>query len=254
MGPIRSHSTLAYLTMAWLAQAGGPAWAALPDQPRAGAQAMAEYAAAPLLLDYLDDFQRGDDLEAFRRNVEARYTEGTLGRLLRSGKPETRRASVLALGLIGTFESNRAVGEALKDPDPIVRNQAAQALWSIWFRADSPEHNAQLAEVRDLIGRDRFQDAEAIASRLIARAPGFAEAYNQRAIARFALGRYADSAGDCRLALQRNRYHFGALDGLIRCSLELGQRADALESCRQAMKLQPYNDNLRRMAAIIEAD
>ncbi|MFO0958649.1 MAG: HEAT repeat domain-containing protein [Isosphaeraceae bacterium] len=215
---------------------------------------MAENAAAPLLVEYLEAFRRGDDLEAFRRNVEARYTEGTLCRILRSGRPEARRASVLALGLFGTFESNRAVGESLKDPDPIVRNQATQALWSIWFRADTPDHNAQLAEVRALIGRNRAREAEAAATRLIDRAPGFAEAYNQRAIARFALGKFAECAGDCRMVLQKNRYHFGALDGLTRCYLELGQRPEALETCRRALKLQPYNDGLRQLVAILEAE
>lgn len=254
MGPTRSHSIVAYFLISLLAQAGGSSWASPPDRPHAGAQVMAENAAAPLLVEYLEDFQRGDDLEAFRRNVEARYTEGTLGRLLQSGKPEARRASVLALGLIGSFASNRAVGEALKDRDPIVRNQASQALWSIWFRAGAPEQNAQLAEVRDLIGRDRMKEAEASATRLIARAPNFAEAYNQRAIARFAQGRYLESAGDCRQALLRNRYHFGALDGLTRCYLELGRKTEALEACRRALKLQPFHDGLRRMVAILEGE
>lgn len=214
---------------------------------------MPEPATAPLLLDYLDAYRRDNDLEAFRRRVEARYTEGTLGRLLRTGTPEARRAAVLALGLIGRFDSNDAVGEALKDRDPIVRNYAVQALWAIWFRADTPENNAALIEVRDLIGRQRLREAEQSATRLISRAPKFAEAYNQRAIARFAIGDFAASAADCRQVVQLNRYHFGALGGLGQCYLRMGQRAEALETFRKALKLQPFNGDLRETVQFLEA-
>src|SRR5438128_2253408 len=40
-------------------------------------------------------------IDSFRKKVAARYTEGTLQRLLTCGDAETRRATVLALGLVG---------------------------------------------------------------------------------------------------------------------------------------------------------
>jgi tetratricopeptide (TPR) repeat protein len=213
---------------------------------------MPEPTTAPLLLDYLDAYRTDNDLDAFRRRVEARYSEGTLCRLLKTGTPEARRAAVLALGLFAKYDVNDAVGEALKDRDPIVRNYAVQSLWSIWFRADSPENNALLIEVRDLIGRERLREAEQSATRLIARSPRFAEAYNQRAIARFFQGHFAESADDCRQVLQLNRVHIGALGGLGQCYLRMGQREAALETFRKALKLQPFNADLRETIEVLE--
>ena len=105
---------------------------------------------------------------------------------------------------------NATVARALKDVDPRVRYLAENALWAIWFRADSPANNATLESVAELISRRRFDEAIVLATELIGRAPGFAEAYNQRAIAEFFLGRYAESAEDCKRAIERNRFHTGA--------------------------------------------
>ena len=105
-----------------------------------------------LLVDYYDALLRDGDLDVFRRDVSARYNEATLARLLNSTDPQARRASVLGLGLFGGFAaSNAAVAGAMKDKDPLVRTLAHDALWAIWFRAGSPEHNEALAKIRKLI-------------------------------------------------------------------------------------------------------
>ena len=231
-----------------------PPAAAAPDPTRNGAPTMSVPAAAPLLLDYFDAYLRDQDIEAFRLNVMARYTEGTLARLARSPSPRGRRAAVLALGLVGSFEVNAAVARALRDEDATVRDLANNALWAIWFRADSAANNATLEEVHDLNNRGRHAEAEALATRLIERAPKFAEAYNQRAISRFFRGRFADSAADCRRALERNPYHIGALAGLGQCYLRLDRRDEALATFRRALKLQPFSEGLRETVQALEAD
>lgn len=224
------------------------------DSTRHGADPMLEPHTASLLVDYFETFLREKDIEAFRRSVTSRYTEGTLARLARSGGLQARRAAILALGLVGSFEVNEVVARGLRDPDPSIRNLAQNALWAIWYRADSPENNATLQEVRDLIGRERYAEAEALASRLIARAPGFAEAHNQKAIALFAQERFAESAASCRRVLERNPYHIGALGGLGQCYIRLDRRADALEVFRRAWKVQPYSTNLKETVEALEAE
>jgi tetratricopeptide (TPR) repeat protein len=213
---------------------------------------MLEPHTASLLVDYYESFLKDQDIDTFRQNVATRYTGGTLGRLLQSGTPQARRAAVLALGLIGGFEMNATVAKALRDDDPAVRSLAQSALWAIWFRADSPENNATLEQIRELNGRSRFREAEALATRLIANAPRFAEAYNQRAIAICWQGRFAESAEDCQRVLERNPYHIGALSGMGQCFLKLGRRRDALESYRRALKLQPHADDLRELVERLE--
>jgi tetratricopeptide (TPR) repeat protein len=214
---------------------------------------MPEPLTTALLVDYFEEFLESRDVESFRHRVLARYTEGTLARLVISGDEGSRRAAVLALGLVGSFQSNPVVGRALRDPDPVVRRLAQNALWAIWFRADSPQNNASLERIRVLNERQQLDDAVRAASQLIDRAPQFAEVYNQRAIAFFGMGRYAESAADCRLVIERNPYHIGAFAGLGKCYLEMGRRTDALETFRRAFELQPFNDDLRQTIQVLES-
>jgi hypothetical protein len=86
--------------------------ALLPSEIRAGASALAEMQrqgmggssmwesqTGSLLVDYYEAFLRERDLDHFRAQVTARYTEGTLGRVLTSSPSvAARRAAVLALG------------------------------------------------------------------------------------------------------------------------------------------------------------
>jgi len=215
---------------------------------------MAEEHSGSLLVDYFKTFLEDRDLESFRERVAARYNEGALGRIL-AGSPSVaaRRAAVVSLGLLGTFDqSNSVLGRALKDADPAVRSMTESALWEIWFRAASPEQNQMLEQVRHAIGRQRFDVAETLASRLIEQAPAFAEAYNQRAIIHFQQGRFAESVHDCRLVLRHNPYHFGALAGMVECQLQLNRPQEALKTLRQSLKLQPYNNSIRDLIRELE--
>jgi len=207
-----------------------------------------------LLVDYYATFLRDHNIDEFRQQVSSRYNEGTLGRLVESGSQEARRAAVLALGLFGTFQSNAVVARGLRDSDPTVRELADNALWAIWFRADTPENNATLEKVRLLIRHERLDEAIKLADQLVGRAPTFAEAYNQRAIAHFLLKQYEASAEDCRRVLQHNPYHFGALGGLAQCQLQLDQRREAIKTLRRALRLQPYSKGLREFVSSLEAD
>lgn len=222
--------------------------------PRMAVAGLLESADGSLLVAYYEGFLRDHDIEGFRQRVSARYDEGTLGRLLESGEPTSRRAAVLALGLTGTFASNAIVARGLRDRDPVVRDLAADALWAIWFRADTPENNATLAQVQILIRRERLEGAVLLATHLIGRAPNFAEAYNQRALAHFLLGHYAASAEDCQRVLERNPYHIGALSGLAQCQLRLDQRREALKTFRRALRLQPFSTGLRQFVTALEAE
>jgi tetratricopeptide (TPR) repeat protein len=208
-----------------------------------------------LLVDYYEAFLRDRDLDQFRERIVARYTEATLGRALTASPSVTaRRSAVLALGVIGSFEqSNSALGRAMRDSDPVVRTMAESALWAVWFRADTPENNQTLEEVRLLIGHRRLDEAVNLASKLIARAPKFAEAYNQRAIALFIQGRHGESAEDCQRVLELNPYHIGAVSGLAQCQILLSQPNEALQSLKRALKLQPHNQSIREHIQVLEA-
>jgi tetratricopeptide (TPR) repeat protein len=221
-----------------------------------GVSSMSEAHNGSLLVQYFKAFLRDRDLDAFRNRVAVRYNEGSLCRILSiSADVAARRAAVLSLGILGTFDqSNAALGKALRDSDVAVRSMAEDALWAIWFRADTPEHNQMLSKVRLVIGREELVQAEMLVTRLIAAAPNFAEAYNQRAIVYFHQGRFAESVDDCQSVLSRNPYHFGAISGMAECQLRLKRPHDALKTLRRALKLQPYHTSLRENIRILETE
>jgi tetratricopeptide (TPR) repeat protein len=240
-----------WVMLEWLAEAGSGSETRDP----AVAVGAADEHGRSLLIDYFKAFLSDKDIDTFKNRVAARYSEAMLGRILtRSHSVTVRRAAVLSLGLLGSFqESNPVLGRALADSDPVARAMAEDALWSVWYRADTPENNQTLERVRVLIGRRQFREAEILATRLIAITPNFAEAYNQRAFAYFLEGRLAESASDCERVLTRNPFHIGAIEGLARCQLGLDRPRDALKSLRRALKLRPHNDALRAMVKSLEA-
>lgn len=210
----------------------------------------------PLLLEMFDrlpELKPGDDEELwaagvqdamreFRAAVRERYTEGTLARLLSSADARTRRAAVLALGLIGTIEVNPAVAAVLRDEDPLVQRFASDALWELWFRGGTAEQNRLLEQA----ARDRDQlKARTELDQLIRQAPNFAEAYNQRAIWFFKRGEFARAVDDCEATLRLNPYHFGAAAGLGQCYLKLGKPRAALRAFRSAIEINPSLEHLR---------
>jgi tetratricopeptide (TPR) repeat protein len=220
-----------------------------------GVSSMSEAQTGSLLVEYFKDFLENRNVDEFRNRVSARYNEGTLGRIL-AGSPDVsaRRAAVLSLGILGSYEqSNTTLGKALRDNDLAVRSMAEDALWAVWFRADTPEHNQALEQVLQSIKREQLNQAEILVTRLIADSPNFVEAYNQRAFVYFLQGRYAESALDCQCVLTRNPFHIGAIEGLAKCQLGLKRPREALKSLRRALKLRPHNGALRESIQELEA-
>ncbi len=208
---------------------------------------------APLLLEYYDEFLETRDYDTFRTQVNQRYTESTLARLLEDTPRRVRLAALLGLRELGSMESNQAVASCLADEDPGVREFARETAWTIWFRGDSPEDAEALEGIREQIARGQLREAIGDASALIEASPEFAEAYNQRAIAHFVLGDLEASVTDCQRVLELNPVHFGALDGLGQCYLRLERFVDALGTFRRGLRLSPYNDRYRQIIEILEA-
>ncbi len=217
----------------------------------------------PLLVEYYNQLPEGrasEDPEKnnqlqqaavneFKKQVAARYSEGTLTRLLSSGDGRTRRASLLALGLLGTMESNMAVAACLHDDDADLARMAADALWSIWFRGDSQANSDELHRLVRLRDRDK---ALAGLDQLIKRAPSFAEAFNQRAIVLFRLKQFERSIADCEKVLQLNPCHFGALAGMGQCFLQLRKHKAALKAFRNALRVNPHMDGIAETIRTLE--
>jgi tetratricopeptide (TPR) repeat protein len=217
-----------------------------------------------LLVEYYDELPdpEGDDpkswevklrtaLEDFKRKVTLRYSEGTLLRLLENSDARTRRAAILALGLVGTMKgANAALAGMLHDDDRVVRQFAVDALWSLWFRADGDINSLELRRLADL--RDRRKKRAGLDA-LIARAPNFAEAYNQRAILHYQMQQWQKSILDCERALDLNPFHFGAAAGIGRCFMEIGKHRSALKAFRQALRINPGLEDIEEAVRTLES-
>jgi tetratricopeptide (TPR) repeat protein len=216
------------------------------------------------LFDRLPGFRPGDDEDLwtaglqesvgeFRDAVRARYTEGTLARLLAAAAdPRARRAAALALGLTGTAASAPAVAAALHDADRLVRRFAADSLWELWFRGGTDGQNARL---REAAREPNAVKARAELDEIIREAPDFAEAINQRAIWFFKRGEFARAVEDCEAVLRLNPHHFGAAAGMGQCLLKLNRPRAALRAFRQALAINPdldLHDTVRALESLGE--
>ncbi|MBN2473883.1 MAG: tetratricopeptide repeat protein [Pirellulales bacterium] len=211
---------------------------------------------SPCLSTLYQQYLNDQDAARFISQVSKRYTPGTLQRLAGHPERQVRRAAVLALGFLGDYTANHTVGLALLDDDRTVRTLAENSIRSIWTRAGSEEERQELGIVIRLNAAQQYKEAIRRATELVGKAPWFAEAWNQRAIARFNLGQYAESIRDCHQALEINPYHFVAATNMGQAYLELRNPVSALESFRRALRLNPDLEGVRsevvRLARMVE--
>ena len=201
---------------------------------------------------YLDE----QDSAAFISRASQFYTQGTLQRLAEHESHQVRRSAVLALGLLADYEANHAMGRALVDSDRTVRMLAENGIRNVWARAGNDEQRQNLAIIIRLNSAQQYAEAERKATELLEAAPWFAEAWNQRAVARYALGQHAAAIRDGHQALEINPYHFSAASGMGQAYIQLENHVSALECFHRALRLSPDLEGVRaqvaRLTRIIE--
>lgn len=203
----------------------------------------------PYLSQVYDQYLDGQDAAAFIREVSRVYTQGTLQRLAEHDSARIRRAAVLALGFLGDYEANATLGKALQDEDRLVRTIAEHGIRRVWTRVGDARQRRTLGVIIRLNESQRFHAAIRRANDLLRDADWMAEAWNQRAIAHYALKHYDDAIYDCRQALEINPYHFAAAAGMGQAYLERGNPVAALECFRRALRLNPDLEAVRVQVA-----
>jgi tetratricopeptide (TPR) repeat protein len=210
----------------------------------------------PLILELYEKYLDNQDSSAFVNRISLHYSQGTLQRLALHGLREIRRAAVLAIGFLGDYESNHTLGRAMLDDDRTVRTLAENGLRSVWGRMGGEKDRQEIAMIIRLNSAQQYKEVIRRATKLTERAPWFAEAWHQRAIAFFALGRFADAIRDCHEALEINPYHFVAATCMGQAYLELENPVSALESFRRALRLNPDLEGVRaqvvRLARLVD--
>ncbi|MBD2664438.1 TPR repeat-containing protein [Richelia sinica FACHB-800] len=131
--------------------------------------------------------------------------------------------------------------EDLKNPDAKIREQATRKIWRIWFHQKGIYGLEQIDYSQKLIDAGEVIKAETVLTELIQKQPDFAEAWNRRAFLYYSIGQYQKSLADCKMVIQLNSVHFGALHGMGLCYAALGKYSDAIKAFNQALKIQPYS-------------
>lgn len=161
---------------------------------------------------------------------------------------EARRRAVRWLGAQGVMGDVPALVGALRDPDAVVRALAEKALWEVWSRSGDAEADRLFAIGVEQMQAGKGDAAVEMFTRVIARRPEFAEAWNKRATVYYLLDEYAKSLADCDEVLKRNPYHFGALSGYGMIYLQIDQPTRALEYFERALAVNPNLSSVQAAA------
>jgi tetratricopeptide (TPR) repeat protein len=205
-----------------------------------------------LLLPIYRQFCKDGDTSVFIQGISKRYMTATLERLLEYGSRTARRAATHALGLVGDFTVNDQLGRRMSDEDRGVRLLAEQLIRDVWFRDGTTAQRHHLLRIQRLNSEGRAHEAVSQATMLIERAPGLAEAWNQRAVGRSIQEDHGRSHHDYHQALELNPYHFNAAVNMGHCLLELKDRHAALECFQRALKLNPNLEAVRARIALLQ--
>jgi tetratricopeptide (TPR) repeat protein len=143
--------------------------------------------------------------------------------------------------------------EALKSNDAELAATAEALLWRTWCRSGDSETDQLFRAGVDAMQQNRLADAEECFTRVIDRAPDFAEGWNKRATVRYMRQDFKGSVADCQQTLARNPHHFGASSGQGLCHMSLGEFREAAVCFRRALEIHPHLDAVRRNLGMAEA-
>jgi tetratricopeptide (TPR) repeat protein len=192
------------------------------------------------------------DSQQLLQFLKSRWTASQIIGLLAGSHCDARKVAALCLSLVGCPACLNDLAKQLKDPDPMVNQMAEHAMWSIWFRASTPEANHHLHRGAIAINRRDYRHAITHFNEALELAPGFAEAYNQRAIAKYLLEEYEASIADCLRTVERMPIHFGAWAGMGHCHADLGRIAEAIEAYEKALEINPHLACVRESVAALK--
>ena len=192
----------------------------------------------------LDPLRAGEP-QRLANEVRARWTCEEVSSLLRHEDENVRRTAAGAIGVIGGRERLGCLARLLREDDPQLVELAEYALWMIWFRTGREEAHGPFRRGVDLLKQGEHTQAEAELGRAIEADPDFAEAYNQRAMARFMLERWDEAIADCREAVRLVPQHFGAWACLGHCLIYQRRCVEALAAYDRALAIHPHMQEVR---------
>jgi len=109
----------------------------------------------PLLDTLYQQYLEHENSAELIRVVSRWYNIGSISRLAQYGQPISRRAAVMVIGFLGNYSENEVMGKALCDSDRAVRMLADHGIRDIWGRQGTPEQQAGIQRLYQLVSRPR---------------------------------------------------------------------------------------------------
>lgn len=156
------------------------------------------------------------------------------------------RAATWCLAHVGSMAANLPLASILHHDDASTADLAENALWSVWLRGAPVDMHKRLCAAIRLTEQDCIAKAIAEMDEIVNSCPDYAEACDQRAIARFLQSDYAGAAQDYQRVVAINPVHFGAMAGIGHCLAALGRYADALNAYRRVLAIHPRMEGIRQ--------
>ena len=128
---------------------------------------------------------------------------------------------------------------------PDEQREAEVAIWALWFESGQEDIDHLMEQAGKAVQSSDLQQAEALYSQVIDRAPEFSEGWNRRATVRYYQSNYEGSLDDIEITLRLEPRHFGATWGL---GMILGFQRDligAIAAFERLLELKPNARDVR---------
>ncbi len=121
-----------------------------------------------------------------------------------------------------------------------------ETIEQIWRLSGSDTVDLLLARADSFVKAADFDMAAQILDAVVELAPDDAEGWYQRAMVHFMQDDYSHALADLKHALLIDPQHYKVLNGLGIVLTELGEKKNALEAFRKALKVNPFLDSARQ--------
>ncbi len=171
---------------------------------------------------------------------------------LRSPDPGERQRGAVWLAQLGGMDDVPVLLAKLRDPDEAVREIAERAIWVLWSKSGDPQTDALFRTGIAQINAGELKEGIVTFTRVIERAPDFAEGWNKRATLYFLVGDFERSLKDCDEVIKRNPNHFGVLAGYGQIYANLNEYEKALDYFKRALAVNPNLDGVEFQMRLLE--
>ncbi len=123
----------------------------------------------------------------------------------------------------------------------------AASIEALWATPGSDTVSYLMQRAHGAVRAKNYDLALQLYDAIVALAPDYAEAWNQRASAHYEKKDYDRAMGDVRRTLALDPNHFRALDGLFHILHETGRKKEALTVGRQLLDVNPFHQGAKQL-------